>query len=81
MSIQCVRACLAALASTAALASAGAASAQSSDVDVAFNIGVVSDYVFRGVSQTEEDAAMTSRSEPARRGAGAADQPPSGAGG
>ena len=58
MSIQCVRACLAALASTAALASAGAASAQSSDVDVAFNIGVVSDYVFRGVSQTDQDPAL-----------------------
>ena len=33
------------------------ASAQS-DVDVAFNVGVVSDYVFRGFSQTGEDPAI-----------------------
>jgi uncharacterized protein (TIGR02001 family) len=36
---------------------AAPASAQS-DIDVAFNVGVVSDYVFRGFSQTGEDPAI-----------------------
>ncbi len=35
------------------------ASAQESRPDVAFNVAVGSDYVFRGVSQTEEDAAIS----------------------
>lgn len=47
-------ACAAALA--AALLSAPAASAQ--EVDVAFNAGVVSDYIFRGFSQSNEDPAI-----------------------
>jgi uncharacterized protein (TIGR02001 family) len=41
----------------AALLTAGAASAQ--DVDVAFNAAVSTDYVFRGVSQTLEDPALS----------------------
>jgi uncharacterized protein (TIGR02001 family) len=41
----------------AALLTAGAASAQ--DVDVAFNAAVSTDYVFRGVSQTDEDPALS----------------------
>ena len=36
---------------------AAPASAQT-DVDVAFNVGVYSDYVFRGFSQTDEEAAI-----------------------
>ena len=36
---------------------AGAAQAQAAP-EVAFNIGVVSDYVFRGASQTDEDTAL-----------------------
>jgi len=39
------------------LIGAGSAQAQSQP-EVAFNIGVVSDYVFRGVSQTNEDPAL-----------------------
>jgi len=46
-------ACAAAL---AALFTAPAASAQ--DADVAFNIGIFQDYVFRGFSQTSEDPAI-----------------------
>ncbi|HEV7352847.1 MAG TPA: TorF family putative porin [Brevundimonas sp.] len=48
----------AAFAATAAAAvlAAGAASAQ--DPEVAFNIGVTSDYVFRGFSQTDEGVAF-----------------------
>lgn len=48
----------AAFAATAAAAvlAAGAASAQ--EPEVAFNIGVTSDYVFRGFSQTSEDPAI-----------------------
>lgn len=46
----------AAAAAMAALFGASAASAQ--DADVAFNVGVVSDYVFRGFSQTNEDPAI-----------------------
>lgn len=37
----------------------GAGAAQAQDApEVAFNIGVVSDYVFRGASQTDEDPAL-----------------------
>lgn len=46
----------AAAAAAAALLAAGSASAQ--DTSVAYNIGVVSDYVFRGFSQTDEDVAI-----------------------
>lgn len=45
---------LALCAATASFAMAGAASAQ----DVAFNLGVTSDYVFRGYSQTDEGPAI-----------------------
>jgi len=44
-------------AAVAALLTAGAASAQSTP-EVAWNVGVVSDYVFRGYSQTLEDPAI-----------------------
>lgn len=44
-------------ASVLALFGAGSAQAQAQP-EVAFNIGVVSDYVFRGVSQTDEGAAL-----------------------
>ncbi|KQW83044.1 hypothetical protein ASC65_06830 [Brevundimonas sp. Root1279] len=47
---------LSAAALAAALMAAPAASAQ--EVDVAFNAGVVSDYVFRGFSQSNEDSAV-----------------------
>ncbi len=41
------------------LAMAGTAQAQSTpDIDLAFNVGVTSDYVFRGFSQTNEDPAI-----------------------
>ena len=46
-----LRTAAAAAAATAAIALSGPASAQS-DVKVAWNVGVVSDYIFRGVSQT-----------------------------
>lgn len=47
---------LALLGAAASLAVGGSAFAQDlSDVDVSFNIGMASDYVFRGVSQTDED--------------------------
>lgn len=46
----------AAAAALALLASAGAASAQ--DVSVTANVAVASDYVFRGISQTDEGAAV-----------------------
>ncbi|WP_428151953.1 TorF family putative porin [Brevundimonas sp.] len=49
-----LQATCAALAALATLTMAGAASAQ----DVAFNAAVTSDYVFRGVSQTNEDPAL-----------------------
>lgn len=45
---------LAICAATASLALGGAAHAQ----DVSFNVGVVSDYVFRGASQTDENPAL-----------------------
>jgi len=47
---------LAGAAALALLASAGAASAQ--DAAITANIGVTSDYVFRGFSQTNEDPAV-----------------------
>lgn len=53
-----MRTAFAAVAAMAALFTAGAASAQDSDVDVTFNVGVVSDYVFRGFSQTNQDPAL-----------------------
>ena len=43
-------------AAAATLALAGAASAQ--ELKASYNIGVTSDYVFRGVSQTQEDPAI-----------------------
>lgn len=49
------------VAAAAVLAAAGlafAAPASAEDVDVSFNIGAVSDYVFRGFSQTDEDPAI-----------------------
>ncbi|RZJ96113.1 MAG: hypothetical protein EON88_08495 [Brevundimonas sp.] len=49
------------VAAAAVMAAAGlafAAPASAEDVDVSFNIGVVSDYVFRGFSQTDEDPAI-----------------------
>lgn len=52
-----MRAVFAFAAATAALLTAGAASAQSTP-EVAWNVGVVSDYVFRGYSQTNEDPAL-----------------------
>ena len=36
----------------------GPAPAAAQSADIAFNVGVVSDYVFRGASQTNEDAAV-----------------------
>lgn len=49
----------AALIGASALVLLGAGSAQAqARPEVAFNIGVVSDYVFRGVSQTDEGAAL-----------------------
>jgi uncharacterized protein (TIGR02001 family) len=47
---------LTAVAATVALG--GAAMAQDTGPTVAYNIGVVSDYVFRGISQTNEDPAI-----------------------
>ena len=43
-------------AAAATLALAGAASAQ--ELKASYNVGVTSDYVFRGVSQTQEDPAL-----------------------
>lgn len=43
----------------AALLTTGASAASAQDVDVAFNVAVTSDYVFRGVSQTDEDPALS----------------------
>ncbi len=48
--------CAALAAALSTLAFAGTASAQ--DADVAFNVAVASDYVFRGFSQTDEDPAF-----------------------
>ncbi|MGZ9098383.1 MAG: TorF family putative porin [Brevundimonas sp.] len=52
-----MRTAFACAALTAALLTAGAASAQSTP-EVAWNVGAVSDYVFRGYSQTSEGAAI-----------------------
>lgn len=52
-----MRTAYACAAAVAALLTAGAASAQSAP-EVAWNVGVVSDYVFRGYSQTLEDPAI-----------------------
>ncbi len=52
-----MKAAFACAAAVAALLTAGAASAQSAP-EVAWNVGVVSDYVFRGYSQTLEDPAI-----------------------
>lgn len=52
-----IRAAAAAALATSLIGLAAPASAQST-VDVAWNVGVVSDYVFRGFSQTGEDPAI-----------------------
>ena len=52
-----MRTAFACAAAVALLLTAGAASAQDSP-DVAWNLGVTSDYVFRGYSQTSEDPAI-----------------------
>lgn len=52
-----IRAAAAATLAAGLFGLAAPASAQS-DVDVAWNVGVVSDYVFRGFSQTGEDPAI-----------------------
>ena len=52
-----MRTALACAAALAALLTASAASAQDTP-DVAWNLGVTSDYVFRGYSQTSEDPAI-----------------------
>ena len=49
---------MAALAIVAGLASLAAPASAQTEVDVAFNVGVVSDYVFRGASQTDEEPAL-----------------------
>ena len=49
---------MAALAVAAGLVSLAAPASAQTDVDVAFNVGVVSDYVFRGASQTDEEPAI-----------------------
>lgn len=46
---------IALLAGAASIAMGGAAMAQDAPVSVAFNVGATTDYVFRGVSQTDED--------------------------
>jgi len=51
------RTALACAAAMAVLLTAGAASAQDTPV-IAWNLGVTSDYVFRGYTQTSEDAAI-----------------------
>jgi uncharacterized protein (TIGR02001 family) len=52
-----MRTAFACAALTAALITAGTARAQSAP-EVAWNVGVVSDYVFRGFSQTDENPAL-----------------------
>lgn len=52
-----MRTALACAAAVAVLLTAGAASAQDTP-EIAWNLGVTSDYVFRGYSQTTEDAAI-----------------------
>ncbi len=49
--------CAALAAALVTMTAAGAASAQ--DVDIAYNLAVSSDYVFRGFSQTSEDPAVS----------------------
>lgn len=49
---------MAALSIVAGLASLAAPASAQTEVDVAFNVGVVSDYVFRGASQTDEEPAL-----------------------
>jgi uncharacterized protein (TIGR02001 family) len=49
---------IAAAASLAVMSFAAAANAQDEGPSVSFNVAVTSDYVFRGVSQTEEDPAI-----------------------
>ena len=49
---------LALAAAVSCLALAGAANAQDSAPSFAFNVGANNDYVFRGVSQTDEDPAI-----------------------
>jgi len=49
--------CTAIAAALAAFAAAGSASAQ--DTSVAFNVAGTSDYVFRGISQTSQDPALS----------------------
>jgi uncharacterized protein (TIGR02001 family) len=49
---------IALLAATASVAMGGAALAQDEGPSVSFNIGAASDYVFRGVSQTDENAQI-----------------------
>lgn len=46
------------VAATAALAIGGVAQAQDRPLGLTFNVGVASDYVFRGVSQTNEDPQL-----------------------
>ena len=54
-----IRAAAAATLAAGLIGLAAPASAQSDvDVDVAWNVGVVSDYVFRGFTQTSEDPAI-----------------------
>lgn len=57
MSKNLFRAAVAATVATALIGLSSPASAQS-DVKVAWNVGVVSDYIFRGFSQTGEDPAI-----------------------
>lgn len=57
MSKNLLRAAAAATLATALIGLSSPASAQS-DVKVAWNVGVVSDYIFRGFSQTGEDPAI-----------------------
>jgi uncharacterized protein (TIGR02001 family) len=49
---------LALAAATAAVALVGAGAASAQEMSVSYNIGVFSDYVFRGVSQTQNDPAL-----------------------
>jgi uncharacterized protein (TIGR02001 family) len=57
MRVQTFRRVAAGVAATSLIALAAPATAQSGP-DFSFNIGAVSDYVFRGASQTDEDAAV-----------------------
>ena len=49
---------IALLAAVGSLALAGAANAQDSDTKISFNVGANNDYVFRGVSRTNEDLSI-----------------------